>query len=173
MELFTSELTLNKDFFMPTYKHILLATDLSKGAGAITEKAVNLAKKSNAKISIVHVIEHSPIVYGGGEFSIPIGMHLEEQLACYAKKAMKMLSQQFNIKSEDQYIMHGSIKREIIEIALQLNADLIVLGSHGHSGVEHLLGATANAILHAAKCDVLAVRIRNALETAESQSNSR
>jgi universal stress protein A len=152
---------------MPTYKHILLATDLSKDAGTITEKAVNLAKKSNAKLSMVHVIEHTPIVYGGGEFSIPIGMHLEEQLAYYAKKAMRLLGQQFNIKSEDQYIMHGSIKREIIEMALQVNADLIVLG-HGHSGAEHLLGSTANAILHAAKCDILAVRTRNGTGTAES-----
>jgi universal stress protein A len=46
-------------------------------------------------------------------------------------------------------------------MADESNADLIVLGTHGRSGIRLLLGSTANAVLHGAKQDVLAVRIHN------------
>lgn len=145
---------------MLAYKHVLFATDLSEETDTVAEAALDLAKRSHAKLSIVHVLEHTPIVYGGGEFSIPIDMNLEEHLAENAKKAMAALSKRYNIDQEDQYICHGSVKREIIDLSEKLHADLIVVGSHGHSGMEILLGSTANAILHAAKCDVLAVRTK-------------
>ena len=47
----------------------------------------------------------------------------------------------------------------VLEEVERLKADLIIVGSHGRHGVRLLLGSTANAILHGAKCDVLAVRI--------------
>ena len=144
---------------MPIYHHILLATDLSEKADIVVNAARTLAIKFHAKLSIIHVLEHTPIVYGGGEFSIPIDMNLEEQLAQNTKKALAVLGSRFDISPEDQYIAHGSIKGEIIDLGEKLKVDLIVVGSHGQSKMEFLLGSTANALLHAAKCDVLAVRV--------------
>ena len=54
----------------------------------------------------------------------------------------------------------GSPKAEIIRIAEDMGADLIVVGSHGRHGIALLLGSTAASVVHHAKCDVLAVRLR-------------
>lgn len=143
---------------MLAYKHILLATDLSDETDNVAETAATWAKLSNGKLSIVHVLEHSPVVYGGGEFSIPLDLSVEEQLGENAKKALAILANKFHIDPEDQYICHGSVKREVTQLAERLSIDLIVVGSHGHSGIDFLLGSTANAILHSANCDVLAIR---------------
>lgn len=142
------------------YRHILLATDLSEDFDLVAEKASFLAKHYKSKISVIHVLEHTPVVYGGGEFSIPLDMSLEEHLSQNVRQALAILGNRFGIDKEDQYVAHGSIKKQIIELAEQLNVDLIIVGTHGHSGVEVLLGSVANGILHAAKCDVLAVRIK-------------
>jgi|LakMenEpi03Aug12_release.lakeMendotaPanAssembly.Ray.scaffolds.fasta_scaffold485058_1 universal stress protein A len=141
------------------YKQLILATDLTEEADNIANKAASIAKRSNAKLSIIYVIEHTPIVYGGGEFSIPLEISFEEHLASGAKKALNAIASRHNILPNDQYIAHGSVKREVLELADKIEADLIIVGSHGQSGMEYLLGSTANAILHAAKCDVLAVRV--------------
>ena len=53
----------------------------------------------------------------------------------------------------------GSTAKEILRIVQEQGLDLIVLGSHGRHGVAMLLGSTANAVLHHAECDLLAVRI--------------
>lgn len=145
---------------MLNYKHVLLAIDLSDESDEIAATAAMIAKRSQAKLSIIHVLEHTPIVYGGGEFSIPLDMNLEEHLGDNAKKALAFIGSKINVRDEDQHIAHGSVKREIIELADIINADLIIVGSHGHSGMEVLLGSTANAILHIAQCDVLAVRVK-------------
>jgi universal stress protein A len=141
------------------YKHILLATDLSEDFDIVAQRACQLAKRYHCKLSVVHVLEHTPVVYGGGEFSIPLDMNLEEHLSENVRKALSILGNRFNIDKEDQFVAHGSIKKQIIDLSEQLGIDLIIVGSHGHSGMERILGSVANAILHAAKCDVLAVRI--------------
>ena len=56
--------------------------------------------------------------------------------------------------------MSGRVSSEVLFYAEQNNVDLIVKGSHGRHGLELLLGSIANAILHGAKCDVLAVRFK-------------
>ncbi|MBA2655216.1 MAG: universal stress protein [Gammaproteobacteria bacterium] len=142
------------------YKHILLATDLSEETDTIAAAAINIINHSKADLSIVHVLEHTPVVYGGGEFSIPLDMNLEEHLGENARKALANIANRFKIPVENQFISHGSVKREIVDLAEKIKADLIILGSHGHSGLAILLGSTANAVLHAAKCDVLAVRVK-------------
>ncbi len=146
---------------MLSYKHILIATDLSDDFATVADTALTIAKRSNAKLSIVHVIEHTPVVYGGGEFSIPLDMNLEEHLSHNVRKALAEVGDRYGISADNQFVGHGSVKKEVLELAKQLNVDLIIVGSHGHSGVELLLGSVANAILHSANCDVLAVRIKS------------
>jgi universal stress protein A len=143
---------------MLNYKHILLTTDLSQDTVKLSERARNIAKCSNAKLSLVHVLEYTPVVYGSGEFSIPLDVNIEETLHKRAAEALANLGQQIGVAAADQYVEIGSIKRAVANLAEKINADLIIVGTHGRHGVEILLGATANAILHQAKCDVLAVR---------------
>jgi universal stress protein A len=56
-------------------------------------------------------------------------------------------------------IEKGAPKQEIVRVADDEKAELIVIGSHGRHGLQLLLGSTANGVLHLAKCDVLAVRV--------------
>lgn len=69
------------------------------------------------------------------------------------------------IQLSNTQIIQGSPKREIVKYAEQIGADLIMLGSHGHYGVSDVLGTTASAILHRAKCDVMVVQATDAITT--------
>lgn len=144
---------------MLNYRHVLIATDLSQETDKIADHAKLIAQHSGAKISIIHVVQHTPIVYGGGEFSIPLDINIEETLRQHAQQALSQVSSRLGIAEQDQYLETGSIKVAVVEVAQEIGADLIVVGTHGHRGIEKMLGSTANAILHAAKCDVLTVRV--------------
>ncbi len=141
------------------YKHILVAVDLSPRSNAVVQRAREIANTDHASLDVVHVIEHSPIAYGG-EFSIPIDVNLEQTIETQARESLAALCQSFQIIPKNQHILDGSVKRAVIELADKLKIDLIIVGTHGHHGIDKLLGSRANAILHTAKCDVLAIRAK-------------
>jgi len=145
---------------MALYNHILLATGLAEHAEVVAEKAKAFADKHQAKLSLVHVIEHTSLVYGSGEYSIPIDVSIEEQLTKTAHDALATIASKLEMTSDNIYLLHGSAKDEVTKLAEKIQADLIIVGTHARFGVELLLGSTANAILHAAKCDVYAVNTR-------------
>lgn len=143
---------------MLSYKSILTAVDLSDASPYVIQRAHQMAQDSNARLSVVHVIEHSPVVYAG-EFSIPIDANLEQTIESSAREQLAQYCTPLNIQDEAQYVMTGTVKHEVIELAKQLNADLLVLGSHSHHGLDFLLGSRANTLLHHTQCDTLVVRI--------------
>jgi universal stress protein A len=138
-------------------KNIVLAVELT-GDKTITDRAVALAKKFGSKITLVHAIEH--ISAYGAAYGIAVGAEIEEVLLKYANRQMLKLGKQIGVPVKNQIVKFGSAKIVILEEANKIKADLIVVGSHGRHGITLLLGSTANAVLHGAKCDVLAVRIR-------------
>ena len=140
-------------------KHILLATDLSANSHIVAEKAKKFVEMFGAKLSIIYVLEYRPIVYGGGEFSLPIDTELMAVFEKNARNALGQLGKDLNVAEEDQYFAVDSVKQAVVDLAERLKVDLIIIGSHGTHGPALLLGSVANAILHATKCDVLAVRI--------------
>lgn len=141
------------------YKHILLATDLSEAGLQAAQSAQNMAKLCGAKLSVVHVVEYSPITFSG-EFAIPVDINLEEIVEAQSRKALEDLAKKFGIAIANVYLRTGSVKHEVQELATEISADLVVVGSHERHGLELLLGSNANAILHVTKCDVLAVRVK-------------
>lgn len=141
------------------YKHVLAAVDLSPQTKQVTTRALELAAQNNASFDIVHVVEQSPLAYGG-EFSIPINVNLEHAIETEARKQLSTLCNELNISTKNQHVLVGAVKTAVLELAVQLKTDLIVVGTHGHHGLDILLGSRANAILHGAKCDVLAVRAK-------------
>lgn len=141
------------------YKHILLATDLSDHSTYIAKRAAEIAKTTGAKLSVVHVLGHSPIAYAG-EFSIPIDAEFEVQLHKQAEKQLEKLCKKISVSPKSQYISTGSVKTVVTDLAKKIKAHLIVVGTHGHQGLNLLLGSQANAILQAATCDVWVVRIK-------------
>lgn len=142
---------------MTEYKHILLATDLSNQTEKIAKKAQTISNNNNAKISAIYVMEHSPVAYGG-EYSIPIDASLEESLEKKAQETLNKLGGKFGIAEKDLHIGNGSVKIAVTDLAIEIGADLIVIGTHSHHGLDAILGSRASAILNHAKCDVLVVQ---------------
>lgn len=143
---------------MDIYKHILVAIDLHPNCDKKTiERAKIIAKENNAKLSIVHAIEHIN-AYGVAEAYSAV-LDVEEEMIKEAKTELTRIGEQFDIPPASQFIEVGSPKSVIMGKVEELGVDLIVVGSHGRHGMQLLLGSTANAVLHHANCDVLAVRV--------------
>ncbi|OGT41268.1 MAG: hypothetical protein A3F13_05405 [Gammaproteobacteria bacterium RIFCSPHIGHO2_12_FULL_40_19] len=141
------------------YKNILLATDLSEHCDFVAKRAAEIAHIAHAKLNIIHVLAYTPIAYAG-EFSIPVDAELELTMEKQAKAHLSRIGKKYHVAKEDQHIAQGSVKLAVTDLAETINADLIIVGTHGHEGLDVLLGSQANAILHAAKCDVWVVRIK-------------
>lgn len=141
------------------YRHILLAVDLHPNCDKTTvERAVTIANDFGAKLSMVYGVEHIS-VYGIAQ-AYPTVLDLEEQIVSDAKEVLAKLGEKCGISLENQYVEVGPPKSIILAKAAELQVDLIVMGSHGRHGLGLLLGSTANAVLHHATCDVLAVRVK-------------
>ena len=144
---------------MENYKTIVVAVDLHENCDqAATEKAVALAKEHQAKLIFVHAVEHIN-AYGVAAAYTTI-INVEEILLEQARKGLDDLTKKYKVADAEKIIEIGSPKMIIIDLAKKKKADLIVLGSHGRHGFGLLLGSTANAVLHNAPCDVLAVRVK-------------
>jgi universal stress protein A len=142
---------------MRDYTHILVAVDLSPEGAQVLHRARDLAQRYDCPLSLIHVIEPLP-VDAAGEALLP-PMSIESELHENAERKLRELANQASIEHSRRHVVMGYTKREIIGFAESNNVDLIVVGSHGRHGLALLLGSTANAVLHGAPCDVLAVRI--------------
>ena len=144
---------------MSDYTHLLLAIDLSEHSDQVAIKARRIADACNAKLSVIHVIEPISFSYGG---DIPLDFtSIQEDIQAQAKTQLAKLGVEYGINMEDQYIMLGRPENEIHGLAEEINANLIVVGSHGRHGLALIFGSTANGVLHGAGCDVLAVRVKS------------
>jgi len=146
---------------MESYKHILLAADFSEHGEAVADRAKDLAERYQAKLSIVHVMDNLLITDAAYGSTIPFDLDLTAELMAVAKKRLAHLADKLNIAEDCRWMETGSPKLEIIRVAEENEADLIVVGSHGRHGFALLLGSTANGVLHHALCDVLAVRLHD------------
>lgn len=145
---------------MENYRTILVAVELNTECDVcLLKKAAELVGQQGVKIYLVHAVEHMSNY--GAAYGVSAGVDIEGILSKEAVESMAEMSRPFNIPAHQQIVKSGPAKFLILEEADKLKADLIIVGSHGRHGVRLLLGSTANAILHGAKCDVLAVRVKN------------
>ncbi len=141
---------------MHSYTHIMFCTDLSEHSLISAHRAIELAKKFSAKLTMIHVVESLP-AYASGYLGVA---DVERELVDTAKKEMKKIGATLNIPSENQVLVVGNPALEIFNKAEALGVDLIVIGSHEKHGLGRLLGSNAGGILHKAHCDVLTVKIQ-------------
>ncbi len=142
------------------YRHILLATDFGPDSDAIAARAVELRRHYDARLSLINVVEYMPLDTPN-DLVLPAQYDIEDSLIKQAREKLAKLAAQLDVGDITLRVEIGFTKHEILRIAEEENVDLIVLGSHGHAGFARLLGSTANAVLHGAPCDVLAVRVKN------------
>ena len=145
---------------MSTYTHLLLAVDFSKSTDDVVSKALALARAFETRISLIHVVEFAQVDLSN-EMVMPQELELDQELLALAEGRLEALADKHGLADSDRFVRQGTTKREILNIAEQEGVDLIVIGSHGRSGLHLLLGSTANAVLHGAPCDVLAVRVKD------------
>ncbi|BBA37196.1 universal stress protein [Methylocaldum marinum] len=144
-----------------TYRQILLAADFSEHGEQVIRRAQELATKYEARLNVIHVVENVPIMDASYGPIVPFDVDLTDQMVNAARKRLAEIAERLSIPPECRWVEIGSPKVEIIRVARELQADLIVIGSHGRHGIGLLLGSTAASVVHHAECDVLAVRLRS------------
>jgi len=143
---------------MAKYHNILVAVEFSPETELITKKAKELAGPYGARLSLINVVEFSNAMYPP-EVIIPDEFDMEKRMLEHARVSLKELALTHGLKEAKRYVGIGIARDEILRVAEDNAVDLIVIGSHGKHGIRLLLGSTANAVLHHAKCDVLAIRV--------------
>ncbi len=149
---------------MSGYKKIIVAIDLSSESTAIMKRALDVSAP-DSEIHLVYVQEPMDSVYMGVVPYGPVfvGMdEVEENLRSELREKLDGIGEKFSIPEDARHFLNGTPAREIRRFAEERGMDLIVLGTHGQKGVQLLLGATANSVLHGSSCDVLAVRVYDA-----------
>jgi universal stress protein A len=144
---------------MKTYQNILLSVDFADHLKVVVDRAQSLAEQYQANLTVMHVVEYVPLsepLYGS---VMPLDIDLTEQLVEAARKRLLAMTKRLSLPESALRIEVGSAKSEIVRVAEEINADLIIVGSHGRHGIALLLGSTATSVLHHARCDVLAVRL--------------
>jgi universal stress protein A len=145
---------------MSDYTHILLAIDFSPATDSVTRQAMELRRVFKTKLSLVHVVEFTPMNLSN-DMALPQEVEFGQELVEQSKQRLQELGEKLGIDQSECFVLQGSTRQEILHLAKERNVDLIVIGSHGRQGIQRLLGSTANAVLHGAPCDVLAVRIKD------------
>ena len=140
---------------MDSYQNILVALDLFFDHKPILDRALDIAQ-SSSQISLIYVT--SPQIYLES-YGLGIGTDFVNDNQETAKATLLELAKTYHIPDEQVYAPIGSAVDEIHLLSESVKADLIVMGTHGQSGLKLLLGSTANGVLHGVKCDVLAIKI--------------
>lgn len=151
---------------MDDISKILFAADFSQGSERAFSMAISIARKYNARIDVVHVVQD---ILDMTAFDVPqvsfeaLAKEIEEA----AQKRMKEFCRD-NIKGIE-YVSHvkrGTPFKEIIETASAAGSDLIVIGTHGRSGIDHVLfGSTAEKVVRKSTIPVLTVRAQSPLSS--------
>jgi universal stress protein A len=142
---------------MSVYRRILVVVDLTEDSLVIGRRAQTLATTFGAEIELLHVVEFVP-VEPMGETLMPT-IQIEDDLLERARQRLATLSGELGIAPTAARVEAGNVKSEIVRIARERGADLIVLGSRERHGLSILVNFTEDTVLHAAPCDVLAVRV--------------
>ncbi len=147
--------------------HIGAALEHTAGDAAIISAAQSLAKLYKARLTLIHVVETpGTLALGAASDSL----HSREDRAYLEDLAKEIEKPDLAVET---WISSGNPTDEIIKSIEHLGLDMLVLGSHGHKGVEDLiLGETVETVRHAIKIPVLIVRVPKApLEKPQKSSD--
>jgi nucleotide-binding universal stress UspA family protein len=143
------------------FKHILVPVDGSETAQMAVDKATALAKAFGSQVTVIYVIDPYPFTGVGTDFAYGQAEYLNAATA-EANEAVRLAKQSFadsGVSVDTSVVEAHTAWRGIVEAGDSLQADLIVMGSHGRNALEKLvLGSVAQAVLSHTKLPVLVVR---------------
>lgn len=143
---------------MVSYRKIIAAVDLTDDSRAVLERAAGLAQQWQAQLLLVHIVEFVPIEPMSDSL-VPV-VQVDERLVERARAQLQTLAGTAGVSTDCLRVTSGNVKIELLHIARDWQADLIVLGSRERHGLSILVNLTEDTVLHGAPCDVLAVRVR-------------
>ena len=143
---------------MHRYRKILVLLDLSDASAQVAEAARDLAQGTGAEIIALHIVEFIP-VEPMGETLMP-SVQIQADLAVRTRERLAELTRSLRMVGTRCRVEIGNTKAQILRVAAEEEADLIVLGSRERHGLAILVNFTEDTVLHASHCDVLAIRLK-------------
>lgn len=145
-------------------RRILHPSDFSRASGAAFKKAIEMAKAGRAELTVVHVVSPVlPMAAGDGYVSPKMYEEITASTRAWAQKQLDKLlakAKQAGVRAKG-FVLEGSAHEQIARFARSKHADLLVMGTHGRSGLAKLfLGSVAGRVVAAAPCPVLTVKGR-------------
>jgi universal stress protein A len=143
---------------MGMYRRIVGALDLTDDSVAVARRIAALVQQCGAEVQLLHVVEFVPIE-PMSDALVPV-VQIDDKMIARATEQIRAIAGQVGLPPGCCRVESGNVKSEIIRIARETQADLIVLGSRERHGLSILVNMTEDTVLHGAPCDVLAVRVR-------------
>ncbi len=156
---------------IPRIQTIVVPTDFSPASDRAVDYAAALASPFGATLHLLHVVEEPFLAGGGWEWYIPSARAVREKLtsdslARLSKIADRLIERGLSVTTG---VAYGAPAEGIVTSAGECLADLIVMSTHGRSGVPHLvLGSVAERVIRSAHCPVLAVRETREVKTTRA-----
>ena len=148
---------------MSRLRRILHPTDFSRASGAAFARATAMAKADRAELLLVHVLSLPMPVVGDGYISPQVYENLDASQRKYGQKHLDGLqakARKAGVRAK-AVLLDGVADQQILRAARSKKADLIVIGTHGRTGLAKLfLGSVASRVVAGARCPVLTVRGR-------------
>lgn len=142
-------------------RRILHPSDFSRASGAAFRKAVEMAKSNRGELMLVHVVNPVVPVAGDGYVSPKMYEEIAASNRAWARKELGKLvakARKSGVRAKAA-VLEGSAYDQIVRFARSRRAGLVVMGTHGRSGIAKLfLGSVAGRVIAAASCPVLTVR---------------
>lgn len=146
---------------MDKVRRVLHASDFSTASGPAFKTAMEMAKGSNAELLLVHVLTPVAPIVGEGYVSPKTYEEIEQSARAHGQKQLDGLLQRAKKAGvrATGLLLQGMPHDQIIRAARSRSVDLIVMGTHGRSGIAKLfLGSVAERVVATAPCPVLTVR---------------
>ncbi|MGE5699508.1 MAG: universal stress protein [Deltaproteobacteria bacterium] len=143
------------------FSKILLPTDFSDCSAEAARVARLLAERFGSRVLVLHVLDEPAALDPMFRGDVPLEL-LRNRMEQFAQESMDafLASHFLGFENFDTALSSGIPYREIISKARESGAGLIVIGTHGRTGMEHVLfGSTAEKVVRVAPCPVLSVRL--------------
>jgi nucleotide-binding universal stress UspA family protein len=153
---------------MSLFRTILHPTDFSEQSEAAYRLACALARHHRCRLLVAHVLEIPAAAYLGGGFVPDTSSELRE-----AQEKLRRLRLEEEGGAVEQHLLSGEPAAEIVRLAEELKCDLIVMGTHGRTGLRRLVvGSVAEGVLRTAPCPVLVTKALPPSEPTEADRHA-
>ncbi len=147
---------------MICFKKILCPIDYSKCSFNALRYAIEMAQKDSAVLYLMHVVDNHVLDYGGLKFGAEPNLDIE-MIAAFEKRLTNGIPEEVRNHIQVETLVKVGIPfEEILRVALNREVDLIVMGTHGRTGIANIvIGSVAGKVIEKAPCPVLCIRDRS------------